>query len=125
MESNPKNKILLDAYNANPTSMHAALDSFAAMDKDNQVVILGDMLELGNYSAKEHQAIVDRVAELRFSLVMLIGDAFSRTDYPSTIHVFNSVKEAEQFLKESPLKDTIVLLKGSRGIALEQFLDQL
>ena len=52
--------------------MHAALDSFAAMDKDNQVVILGDMLELGNYSAKEHQAIVDRVAELRFSLVMLI-----------------------------------------------------
>ena len=105
--------------------MHAALDSFAAMDKDNQVVILGDMLELGNYSAKEHQAIVDRVAELHFSLVMLIGDAFSRTDYPSTINVFHSVKEAEQFLKELPLKDTIVLLKGSRGIALEQLLDQL
>ena len=120
-----KNKVLLDAYNANPTSMHAALDSFAAMDKDNQVVILGDMLELGIYSAKEHQAIVDRVAELRFSVVMLIGDAFCRTDYPPTFNVFHSTKEAEQFLKDSPLKDTLVLLKGSRGIALEQLLDQL
>ena len=120
----PKNKILLDAYNANPTSMHAALDSFAAMGKDNQVVILGDMLELGNYSAKEHQAIVDRIGELRFTMVILIGDAFSRTVYPPSYMVFNSTKEAEQFLKESSLNDKVILLKGSRGIALEQLLDQ-
>lgn len=113
-----KNTIVIDAYNANPTSMQAAIQSF----KGN-CFILGDMLELGEYSHLEHQNIVNLLTEAKAENVFLIGKEFSAT----TAHfpVFENVIAFRTYLEEHPLTNKHILLKGSRGIKLEQILDIL
>lgn len=117
------NTIVVDAYNANPTSMKAAIENFAQMHMNNQTLILGDMLELGEQSEEEHKKIVELLVQNHFTDVYLVGKEFAAT--ASGFCHFSDVNALAQYLKEHPLKERYVLLKGSRGIKLEQLQDYL
>ncbi|ANW95270.1 UDP-N-acetylmuramoyl-tripeptide--D-alanyl-D-alanine ligase [Wenyingzhuangia fucanilytica] len=115
--------IILDAYNANPTSMAAAIDNLNALNQNAKAVILGDMFELGTTSSKEHKAIVDKVLSCNFNSVIFVG-----------AHFYNQKIEGAKFytsfedLKnnfDADFNDTTLLIKGSRGMALERILDLL
>lgn len=114
------NKLVVDAYNANPTSMRAAIENFSIIDAPNKVLILGDMLELGELSQQEHQGIVNLLAEKKLTNVILIGTEFAATQ--SAFKNFENVSAAKVFLSENPVQDSFVLVKGSRGIKLEQLI---
>ncbi len=118
-----KNKLIIDAYNANPTSMQAALANFAQMTADNKTVILGDMRELGEDSAKEHQHIVDLLTENNFSNIYLIGECFSATQTGFT-H-FAKTDDFIQYLQKNPISNKTILIKGSRGSRLETVVPYL
>lgn len=120
-----KNKLLLDAYNANPSSMQAALEAFSELEAPAKGVILGDMLELGDFAAKEHQNIVDSLCETSWSPIFLVGPLFCQTSIGQHIMVFQTTQELKTYLSNKGLTHKTLLLKGSRGIALEQLLDQL
>ncbi len=116
-------QIILDAYNANPTSMQAALENLKAMQVPSKLAILGDMFELGDTAAREHQQIADLAANMHFTRVLLVGENFYKTttDLPK----FASFEQLATFLKEHPLVPGNLLIKGSRGMALERVLDVL
>jgi UDP-N-acetylmuramoyl-tripeptide--D-alanyl-D-alanine ligase len=118
------NKIILDAYNANPTSMQAALENFAQLKDENKVVFLGDMFELGNDSKAEHEKIADLVASYHFSKVFLIGKAFSATSAKNAF-VSESYESFKNSTNYSNINNATILIKGSRGMALERLLDLL
>lgn len=118
------NKIILDAYNANPTSMIAALDNFGNLNQKNKVAILGDMFELGKDSKKEHQAIADYSLTFDFEHIYLVGKHFSEVNCSSkNLTCYDSFEGLKSELKNSPLKHKYLLIKGSRGMALERVLD--
>ncbi|WKN42227.1 UDP-N-acetylmuramoyl-tripeptide--D-alanyl-D-alanine ligase [Tunicatimonas pelagia] len=118
------NTIILDAYNANPDSMQAAIENLKAMQAPQKVAILGDMYELGEDSPQEHRAIGEQLASARFTQVFLCGELMKDTAdaYPQA-HYFPQKEDLEAFLKENPIQESIVLLKASRGIALETLVD--
>lgn len=118
-----KNKLIVDAYNANPTSLKAAIQNFAQLKLKKKTLILGDMLELGEQSSLEHQNIVDLLQQNNFSNVLLVGNEFSKTrnNYPC----FNSVLELNDYLKLNPIAGHHILVKGSRGIKLENAIELL
>jgi len=117
------NKLVVDAYNANPTSMRVAILNFAQMEVENKTLILGDMLELGEQSAHEHQKIVDLLKENGLSHVILVGKDFIETNNDFTTN--NNVSELKDYLAQNPLKNRFILVKGSHGIHLEKLLDIL
>jgi len=117
------NTFLLDAYNANPSSMEKALENFAAMAVPQKLVILGDMLELGNESICEHQKILDFASSKDFEKVVLVGEEFEKVSKGSTCLHFNSWKEAKTWLEAKKLKNAHILLKGSRGMQLEKVIE--
>ena len=117
------NTLILDAYNANPTSMNAALDNFIAMDVSHKAVILGDMGELGADSEVEHRKIVDKLRNAGFDKVILCGTEFVKVAgglecYPTTETLTDS-------LKSDSLKGFTILVKGSRFMQLEKCIDLL
>lgn len=117
------NTLILDAYNANPTSMNAALDNFIAMETTYKAVILGDMGELGDDSETEHKKIVDRLKNTGFEKIILSGTEFAKVAdglecYPSTEALADS-------LRTNPLKGFTILVKGSRFMQLEKCIDLL
>ncbi|WP_036379973.1 UDP-N-acetylmuramoyl-tripeptide--D-alanyl-D-alanine ligase [Muricauda sp. MAR_2010_75] len=116
-------KIILDAYNANPTSMRAALENFNAMEAENKTLIIGDMFELGPTAAEEHQAIADLAKALEFDAVFLVGQSFFGTK--TSLAKFDSFDALKEHLQKNPLEKGMVLIKGSRGMALERVLDLL
>lgn len=116
-----KNKIILDAYNANPSSMRAALESFAALKTDPKVIILGDMFELGNDAAFEHQEIVNLANALNFKYQYFVGENFYQTETEK--NRFKSYEAFEAFIKQYPLENNTILVKGSRGMRLERVLE--
>jgi len=119
-----KTTLLMDAYNANPTSMKAALESFNKFPANNKVAILGDMFELGATSEKEHQDLVTYLEKLNFSQVFLIGTNFKKAKANSPkIQQFEKFPELEEAIISTDLQNTKVLIKGSRGMALERLLD--
>lgn len=118
------NQILLDAYNANPNSMKAAIDNFAKYNAENKYLLLGDMFELGNFSEKEHQAIVDLLISLKLNNVVLVGNEFCKLNQ-NTFNCFKTTNEAKQFLVENKIKNSTVLIKGSRGMKMEQLKEVL
>lgn len=119
------NKILLDAYNANPTSMKLSVESFAKWHKENGLLVLGDMFELGDESEAEHQEMVDTILGLGLAgQCILVGEHFGRTNWTGL--QFETTEELATYWKEKGApKDASVLLKGSRGIALEALLPLL
>lgn len=119
------NTLLLDAYNANPSSMNAAIENFAQMDQTNKMVILGDMLELGDDSEKEHDAIVNLLAERNIKNVILVGPFFMESGKSVQAKTFLNADEVVDHLKQHPVKDTTILIKGSRGIKLEKVVEVL
>lgn len=117
-------QIILDAYNANPSSMEAALLNFKKLDGE-KAVILGDMFELGEESQAEHQKIADLAMKLGFENIFLIGNHFSRTNFENgkNLTKFETREHAENHFKESKIQEETVLIKGSRGMALEKILE--
>lgn len=113
------NTLLMDAYNANPSSVSEALESFAKVGGD-KVALLGDMLELGRESTKEHQEMIELAHKLNISCVF-IGEEYAKCAPTGHAKIFSSKKDAEQFLRDNPLQNTTILLKGSRGMAMETF----
>jgi UDP-N-acetylmuramoyl-tripeptide--D-alanyl-D-alanine ligase len=115
------NTIILDAYNANPTSMKAALDSFKMYKGAHKTVILGDMFELGDFSTKEHQKTVDLVEKLEFDNLMLVGENFYKT---TTEHKkLKTFLELKEYLLDKPLQESTIFIKGSRSMALERVVE--
>ncbi|MDF0709006.1 UDP-N-acetylmuramoyl-tripeptide--D-alanyl-D-alanine ligase [Flagellimonas okinawensis] len=115
--------IVLDAYNANPSSMKAALENFSMMAAKRKTLILGDMFELGSTAADEHQAISDLAEQLNFNEVYLVGENFFRTN--TSYHKFSTFENLKEHLSNHPLEKGAMLIKGSRGMALERVLDIL
>lgn len=116
------NTIIMDAYNANPTSMLAALENFEKMNAETKVAILGDMLELGEYSAEEHQMIADKVAAIQPTYSCLVGNEFAKIHLNQNIHLAADYNSAAEWLRSLPLKNALLLIKGSRGIKLEKVI---
>lgn len=113
---------LIDCYNANPSSMKLSIENFESQNQPGKTLILGDMLELGDNSLAEHQAVVDQIKKIEVEEVVLIGSEFQKTECPSKFKRFLTVDE---FLAESNPKEwqnRFVLVKGSRGIRLEKVI---
>ena len=124
-----RNQLVVDCYNANPSSMEVALDNIATMEAEHKVLILGDMLELGEWSAEAHLNILrkaDGVAER----IILVGKEFAAAYHASEAleakyTLYPTTAEAVVTLEQKPISDSLVLLKGSRGIKLEILIDKL
>ncbi|MEO8732775.1 MAG: Mur ligase family protein, partial [Flavobacteriales bacterium] len=120
-----RNQLVLDAYNANPTSMAAALENFARLPSDRRkLAILGDMRELGPTSALEHQAIVHQLEKLGIE-TMLVGGEFMNTNGGSSLRRFADADDLLKALTEEQPNAAIILIKGSRGIKLETVIPAL
>jgi UDP-N-acetylmuramoyl-tripeptide--D-alanyl-D-alanine ligase len=117
------NKIILDAYNANPVSLKAAVENLANSEQKNKLAILGDMKELGIYSSEEHQAIVNLLIEKSLDAI-LVGDNFSKTEH-GNLKTFDSAKEISTHFSNHPVKNSVILIKGSRSIGLEKIVEFL
>lgn len=115
------NTIIMDAYNANPTSVEAALQNFKIMEGEKKVVILGDMFELGSESSSEHQAIISMVKNLDFPTAYFVGTHFFeyQNEFPFALF-FETLEGIKKHIQDMPIKDAFVLVKGSRGMAMEQ-----
>lgn len=114
-----RNTLIMDCYNANPTSMKSALESFAEIDHTDKLAILGDMKELGAESVKEHQAIIDQLNEYNLPYIV-VGPEFNQLETTNSIGSFIDTEELNKFLDEKPVTKKLILLKGSRGIGLEK-----
>ncbi|MEO6883540.1 MAG: UDP-N-acetylmuramoyl-tripeptide--D-alanyl-D-alanine ligase [Bacteroidia bacterium] len=120
-----KNFLLLDAYNANPSSMSAAIENFAAMPSKNKILILGDMLELGDDTAKEHDAILDLIHQKKFEKLFFVGTYFSASAKKGNAKTFRNTEEAKEWILSHPIENASILIKGSRGIQLEKLVEFL
>lgn len=119
-----KNKLIVDTYNANPTSMLAALRNFSNMNFEQKTVLLGDMLELGEASDEEHLKIIDFITKADFQNAFLVGKIFSvlaKEKYPT----FENIDEFSDFISTNPLENQCILIKGSHGIHLEKVIEKL
>lgn len=119
------NTLILDYYNANPSSMTLALENFAALKHDPKMVILGDMLELGEASAAEHDAIVELLQQKNITNALLVGPLFMAAGKKINAKTFASSDDAVAYLKAHQQKDSTILIKGSRGIKLEKVVEVL
>ena len=114
------NKVILDAYNANPSSMKLAVENFSKLNKPNKVVCLGGMRELGADTLMEHQMLIDQLKQTNWNEVLLVGSEFKNCDHH--YHYFDTVIEAKAWLDTQHLKGYTMLIKGSRGIQMEQLI---
>ena len=116
LEVTAKNKLIVDAYNANPSSMAAAVENFKLMNVEHKMAILGDMRELGEVSALEHQKLVDKLAEDGFKEVWLVGEEFGKTQ--TAFRKFKNVDEVKAEIAAHCPENYYILIKGSNGIKL-------
>lgn len=123
LKSTGDNTLIIDAYNANPTSMLAALENFQSMNANHKMLILGDMRELGADSLPEHQKIVDYIQSCTFETVWLVGDQFSAVQH--TFKTYKNVQEVIEELKARKPKGCTILIKGSNSIKLVSTVDYL
>lgn len=119
-----KNKIIIDYYNANPSSMRVAIDNFLKLETDKKLMILGDMLELGDSSSLEHHAIIDAIRNVYKCRIILVGKEFWRANSGSFM-CFKDIDETLAFFYQNPVNDHTILIKGSRGMKMENLLSVL
>ena len=117
------NTLIVDAYNANPTSMRAALGNFSRMEAKPKMLILGDMRELGQESLSEHQQIVEYIPQCGAERVILVGSEFSKTHHSFT--GYPDVEATIEALQAERPEGMTILIKGSNGIHLNRLLDVL
>ena len=120
-----KNNLFLDAYNANPTSVEASVKDFVLLKIGNKCVILGDMLELGNESKSEHEKIIRLLQDYSFDKIILVGNIYNSLKVPDKFLQFKDVNELGNWLENSNIAHSNVLIKGSRGIQLEKIVEFL
>ncbi len=120
-----KNTIIMDAYNANPSSMEAAINNFASTSFENKTVILGDMFELGYDSEKEHLKILNLIIEKKFAKIILVGNMFYKINKDKNIPTFRNTDELSVWLREKNFSGLTILVKGSRGVKMEKIIDTL
>ncbi|MEM8528906.1 MAG: UDP-N-acetylmuramoyl-tripeptide--D-alanyl-D-alanine ligase [Bacteroidota bacterium] len=116
------NTFILDAYNANPTSMQNALEYFKTYPAKKKIAILGDMLELGEESSREHQTIINQAEKSDLQQVILVGECFGQCNFNGLY--FKSINELKTWYDQQKFEQTAFLIKGSRGIRLEQLLKE-
>jgi len=114
-----RNQIISDAYNANPSSMKAAISHFSRMNAENKLLILGDMMELGEFSFVEHENIILLTRELGFNQVILVGEMFCQVAKDGSENCFNSTADAASWLNRQQIQNMTILVKGSRKMQLE------
>ena len=123
------NMLIVDAYNANPTSMVAALDNFKNIVGDNKIALLGDMRELGQESVSEHQRILMKLKNSGLAKVFLVGSEFRKAldivGADDNIKWFADSESIVEYLKNNRLNNSIILIKGSRGIMMEKTIPYL
>lgn len=117
------NTLILDAYNANPSSVKASIQSFKNMEGSNKVIILGDMLELGEDTEREHQNIVEELLSIELHQVLLVGKYFKECTH--SFPTFIDTPALNNWLQRNPIQGATILLKGSRGIKLESASNNL
>lgn len=122
IEKIESNTVILDAYNANPTSMIASINSFSKINSKNKILVLGDMFELGESELAEHQNIVSLCHKLEFNNIYLCGEAFYKTEASPSFKKYKSIEELKTVFKIEDFNDSIILLKGSRGMKLETLI---
>ncbi|MEO7983189.1 MAG: UDP-N-acetylmuramoyl-tripeptide--D-alanyl-D-alanine ligase [Bacteroidota bacterium] len=114
------NRVILDAYNANPSSMKLAIENFAGLQADSKVLMLGAMAELGQQSLDEHKNIVDIIKQYNWKAVVLVGSDFSKAGHPYIS--FTTTAEAKDWLQQQRFENTHLLIKGSRSMQMEKVL---
>lgn len=120
------NKIILDAYNANPSSMKASISSFINNKRNKGVVILGDMFELGKFTQQAHQQIIEQLESTQIERILLVGKYFFKTQSSDPrVSRFESLEEIKNYLSQNPIENSDILIKGSRGMTMESVVDNL
>lgn len=120
------NKIILDAYNANPSSMKASISSFINNKRNKGVVILGDMFELGRFTQQAHQQIIEQLESTEIERILLVGKYFFKTQSSDPrLSRFESLEEIKNYLSQNPIENSDILIKGSRGMTMESVVDNL
>ena len=120
------NKIILDAYNANPSSMKASISSFINNKRNKGVVILGDMFELGKFTQQAHQQIIEQLESTQIERILLVGKYFFKTQSSDPrLSRFESLEEIKNYLSQNPIENSDILIKGSRGMTMESVVDNL
>ena len=114
-------RFILDAYNANPSSMRAAITNFGKMAGSRKFILLGGMKEMGSESRNEHKALVDLLKEYQWDNAVVVGDEY--LDVPEGYLHFRTVEEAKAWFSDQDLKDALILIKGSRGIRMEKLIE--
>jgi UDP-N-acetylmuramoyl-tripeptide--D-alanyl-D-alanine ligase len=115
------NKIILDAYNANPTSMKVAIENFAKMEGDQKILLLGGMMELGSESLQEHQAIVAVIDNYKWKAVILVGGDYHKLQHQYIN--FENALQAKEWLQQQHFQNVQMLIKGSRSMQMEKVLE--
>ena len=109
------NTLIIDAYNANPTSMEAALNNFSLIKAQKKMVMLGQMGELGEVSQEEHQKIADKLATMKLDGICLVGEEFQKVNCPEGARCFANVDELKQMIGSEKPEGTTILIKGSNS----------
>lgn len=117
------NKIILDAYNANPSSMKLSIENFATAKEDNKILILGAMAELGSSSLEEHKQVIREIDKHPWRKVILVGGDFLHIEHPYMSK--KTAEDAGQLLQQTKIENAFVLIKGSRSTEMEKVLDYL
>lgn len=126
MVKTESNVLIVDAYNANPSSMEVALNNLSLVEAERKAAFLGDMLELGEDSQVLHKEVVDKLLSMDLSLVCLVGKEFAKVcDGVEAVKCFDSSDALAQWLKDNPVAGTTVLVKGSRGTRMEKVIPEL
>src|SRR5690554_6113416 len=118
-------KILMDAYNANPSSMHVAIENFHQLRGSEKAMILGDMFELGNESAQEHRQIIQEVINTKIPAFFIGNQFFEQQITNKNLNYFKNLADFIKFFEKEHLNHSLLLIKGSRAMALEQILDHI
>jgi UDP-N-acetylmuramoyl-tripeptide--D-alanyl-D-alanine ligase len=115
------NQVILDAYNANPSSMKVAIENFAQLPGSAKILMLGAMMELGETSVAEHQALLNLIQQYHWEEVVLVGGDFSKLSHP--YHYFTDSTQAKVWLSSTNPQNAQILLKGSRSMKMEKVIE--